>query len=147
MQAQRLIALSIAALGLSSAFAQEATPDDWIHTQGTRTRAEVRAELDRARANGELEHIRQYDTIDRNFKSTLSRAEVLADLEIWRRSGLAGLQRGEASPDTFSPQYREAHARYVAMRSSPEFAALVQSIARDRGEIVTAGRPKANTVR
>ena len=147
MQAKRLIALSIAALGLSTAFAQEATPDDWIHTPSSRTRAEVRAELERARANGELEHIRQYDTIDRNFKSTLSRAEVLADLEIWRRSGLADLQRGEASPNTFSPQYREAHARYLAMRSSPEFAARVQSIARERGEIVTAGQPKVDTMR
>lgn len=57
----------------------------------------------------------------------LSRAEVLADLQIWRRSGLAELAQLEVPPLS-TREYREAAARYDAMRRSPEFAALVRSL-------------------
>lgn len=69
-----------------------------------------------------------------------SRAEVIADLQIYRRSGLAALESSE-SPDAFSKTYGEAQARYFAMRSSPEFKQLVARIASERGETqATAGR-------
>lgn len=66
--------------------------------------------------------------------STMSRAEVLADLQVWRESGLAELQAGESGPDVYSARYRSAEARYAAMRAAPAFAALVDRIARERGE-------------
>ncbi|WP_251779595.1 DUF4148 domain-containing protein [Caldimonas mangrovi] len=147
MNTHHFLMAAATAFGLSTAIAQEATPDTWKDTPSTRSRAEVQQELEVARARGELDHVRQYDSPARNFKSTLTRAEVLADLEIWRRSGLAAQGRGEASPDFFSEEYRQAHARYAAMKASPEFAALVQTIARERGETVLAGRPANPAVR
>jgi hypothetical protein len=63
----------------------------------------------------------------------LSRAEVLADLQVWRESGLAELSGGE-EPAIFKPGYDACLARYLALRASPAFASLVQRIAQDRGE-------------
>ena len=105
MSTKHLFAAIVVALGASAAMAQEATPDVW------------------ARFN------------DVTLPPSRSRAEVLAELEIYRRSGLAGLERGEAT-DPFSHQHRVASARYAAMRSSAEFASLVQAIAQRRGERV-----------
>jgi hypothetical protein len=68
-----------------------------------------------------------------------SRAEVLADLQVYRRSGLAEFDRGE-SQDFSSSAYIRARARYMALRASPDFKALVSKIARERGEeLATAG--------
>jgi hypothetical protein len=67
--------------------------------------------------------------------STLSRAEVLADLQVWQASGLAQLQHGDA-PDVYGAEYQRASALYAALRKSPHFAVLVQSIAAKRGEVV-----------
>lgn len=65
----------------------------------------------------------------------VSRAEVLADLQIWRESGLEALQEGEESA-VYTPRHDAALARYTALRASPSFAALVQRIAQQRGERV-----------
>lgn len=65
----------------------------------------------------------------------LSRAEVIADLQIWRESGMAALHQGD-EPALFSPRYAEVSARYAAMHASPAFAALVRRIAAQRGEAV-----------
>jgi hypothetical protein len=64
----------------------------------------------------------------------LSRAEVIADLQIWRASGLADLQRDPSYLGFFDRGYLAAVDRYQRQRSSPEFAALVRSIAERRGE-------------
>ena len=61
-----------------------------------------------------------------------SRAEVLAELEIYQRSGLANIERNE-SVNPFARDYLDAQARYQAMRSSPEFTALVARIQAARG--------------
>ena len=56
-----------------------------------------------------------------------SRAEVRADTEIWKESGLAALDMaGEITPDPSTPQYRAAKARYEALRQSPQFAERVK---------------------
>ena len=69
-------------------------------------------------------------------EAPVSRAEVLADLQIWRESGMAALSDGEEGlADT--PAYNAASARYAALRSAPSFAALVMRIAQRRGETVT----------
>ena len=71
-----------------------------------------------------------------------SRAEVIAELEVWQRSGLARLERSY-EPDIYSEQYRVAQARFNAMRTSPQFAARVQAIASARGETSTVAAAKA----
>ena len=56
-----------------------------------------------------------------------SRAEVKADVEIWRESGLAQFDMaGEITPDPDSAGYRAAKARYEALRQSPQYAERVK---------------------
>lgn len=57
-----------------------------------------------------------------------SRAEVVADYMMWRRSGMAELTSGEAGADESSLQYRSAMARYRSLIGSPEFTQLVQRL-------------------
>ena len=57
---------------------------------------------------------------------SLTRAEVRADLALWKRAGLERFWRGEASPDIYSREYRVAYAEYVRLRSGPEYQAEVQ---------------------
>ncbi len=73
-----------------------------------------------------------------------SRAEVIADLEIYRRSGLAALD-GSESPDAFSNAYIAAQARYQALRAAPAFKQLVARIARERGEVAEATAQSGTT--
>lgn len=73
--------------------------------------------------------------VSQYLPKSVSRAEVIADLEIYRRSGLAELDSVE-SPDTFRNAYIVAQARYLALRASPDFKNLVAKIARERGEVM-----------
>ena len=53
----------------------------------------------------------------------VSRAEVLADMEMYRR---AGLELPPAYPEfEETPRYREAYAEYLRLRASPAYAAAV----------------------
>ncbi|MBH9576980.1 DUF4148 domain-containing protein [Inhella proteolytica] len=70
----------------------------------------------------------------------LSRAEVLADLEIYQRSGLGAIEQDDLQMFR-GERYRAALARYRALRQSPEFAVRVQAIAQRRGETLTATAP------
>jgi hypothetical protein len=74
--------------------------------------------------------------------STLSRAEVQADLQVWKESGLAELQNGYTTA-VLSPQYQRALARYTALRKSPRFDMLVLFNAAKRGEAVAGETPDA----
>lgn len=69
--------------------------------------------------------------------STVTRAEVLADLQIYRESGLAALDRGDAH-DTNTAAHARAEAKYAELRASPHYATLVQRIAAQRGETVAS---------
>lgn len=69
--------------------------------------------------------------------SNLTRAEVLADLQIYRESGLAEFDRGE-SHDTTTAAYAGAQAKYAQLRASSHYATLVQHIAARRGEAVAS---------
>lgn len=64
-----------------------------------------------------------------------TRAEVLADLQVWRASGLATLDVDPSQAPFTSRAYLSARARYDQMRASPDFAALVRDIAIRRGEV------------
>jgi hypothetical protein len=62
-------------------------------------------------------------------KSMLTRAEVTADLVIWRASALAALANpGLGWVDTSTPEYARAVARYNYMRASPQFAVLTREL-------------------
>ena len=74
-----------------------------------------------------------------------SRAEVIADLEIYRRSGLAALDSSD-SPDAFSSAYAAAQARYQAMRAAPAFRQRVARIAHERGEVEATANSGGGTV-
>lgn len=134
MNIRRILAASLVAVATVPAFAQEATPDSFAQAQSVTSREAVRQEARVARASGQLDIARDYDVVDRSFVASLSRAEVLADLQIWREAGLHTFGQGEASADTSSVAYRRAVEQYAALRSSPTFAALVQRIAAERGE-------------
>ncbi|MGA0610832.1 DUF4148 domain-containing protein [Caldimonas sp. KR1-144] len=67
------------------------------------------------------------------WRSTKSRAEVIADLEIYRASGLAELESRD-SVDFPGDRYAQARQRYLALRHSPSFDSRVVEIARMRGE-------------
>jgi hypothetical protein len=68
--------------------------------------------------------------------SLLTRAEVLADLEVWQLAGMPAFTRGDADTDLNSAGYRAAQAKYQQMIDSPDFAQRVIRIARQRGERV-----------
>lgn len=65
-----------------------------------------------------------------------TRAEVLADLQIWRSSGMAAFEADTGLAHFGSRNYEAARTRYEQARSSAEFYALVQSIAVRTGERV-----------
>ena len=73
-------------------------------------------------------------------KSEVTRAEVTADFHIWRLAGLEELHRGERSVDTDSHEYRRALATYLRLRSSPQFATLVDHLRGDLNANVRASR-------
>lgn len=59
-----------------------------------------------------------------NIAST--RAEVLADLVLWKKAGLDKFRVDYEPSITFSREYRAAYAEYVRLRSGPEYKAEVQ---------------------
>jgi hypothetical protein len=44
-----------------------------------------------------------------------TRAEVLADLQMWKRAGLPIGGRGQAGVDIHAPDYQAAYARYLVL--------------------------------
>src|SRR5262245_40375208 len=124
MKATSLIAGLIAAFAASGAFANDqfnGAAYDEVPKASTSTvsRAEVKAEFARAQAAGEIPNG------DAGYKvpvakSTKSRAEVLADLQLWRESGLADLEGfGEGKSNLTDSRWYAAHARYEQLRASP----------------------------
>lgn len=69
-----------------------------------------------------------YSHLDPITPSQKSRAEVLADLEIYRESGLALVDRTEDMSEN-TARRQQAQARYDQLRQSPAYAALVQKFA------------------
>lgn len=56
----------------------------------------------------------------------LTRAEVQADLELWKRAGLDEFWRGDATPDIYSAEYRAAYQNYQQMRQGAEYQEAVR---------------------
>ena len=66
--------------------------------------------------------------------STVSRAEVLADLKVYQESGLAAAERAAAETGQDTPALRAARQRYAALHEGDRYAALVAEYATRRGE-------------
>ncbi|KOF52377.1 MULTISPECIES: DUF4148 domain-containing protein [unclassified Achromobacter] len=58
---------------------------------------------------------------DNGQGNRVTRAEVKADLAVWRRAGLDKFWRGDSSPDIYSPEYRAAYADYLRRLHSDEY--------------------------
>jgi hypothetical protein len=59
---------------------------------------------------------------------------------LWRLSGLQAVEQGDRGPDTESPAYRQAQAKFAWLRASPQFADLVAELSRRPGATVVAKR-------
>ncbi|CAM3909439.1 DUF4148 domain-containing protein [Bordetella tumulicola] len=55
----------------------------------------------------------QEETPAQTAHSTSTRAEVVADLQAWKATGMDDVWHGENTPDIDSLTYRELHERYV----------------------------------
>nr|WP_297524503.1 DUF4148 domain-containing protein [uncultured Roseateles sp.] len=74
-----------------------------------------------------------------NTPSAVSRAEVLADLEIYRESGLAAVEQSETYG--YDNARRDAaKAKYAELRSSPYYATLVKKFGGSAPATAVAGR-------
>ncbi|OWT65560.1 DUF4148 domain-containing protein [Candidimonas nitroreducens] len=65
------------------------------------------------------------NTADSSGKSK-TRAEVLADLALWKKAGLDKFWSRRSRPNTFSREYKAAYAEYVRLRNGPEYKAEVR---------------------
>ncbi|MFG6414168.1 hypothetical protein ACG02S_09685 [Roseateles sp. DC23W] len=69
-----------------------------------------------------------------SVQSTVSRAEVLADLRIYQESGLAAAARvADETGQPNSPALQAARERYAALRHGERYAALVAQYAMRSG--------------
>jgi hypothetical protein len=109
MKAQHLIAAAIVAITAQhAAFAQD--------TNAPKTRAEVRAELESARADGSLETRNNYHGVAASlpFASSKSREQVKADLAAARADGSLEVTRnyhGVSTELAFAPTKSRAEVR------------------------------------
>ena len=59
----------------------------------------------------------------------VTRAEVLADLEMWNRAGMNRFPREEMYPNILqNSEYQQSLREYRRLRSGPEFQAAVQNL-------------------
>ncbi len=90
-----VVAALFAAFG-SSAFAQEATPDTWMNVASSKSRDQVRAELQAARKDGTVGATApQYKWIERSA-AVKTRDQVKAELAAARESGEYEMLNSEA---------------------------------------------------
>ncbi|WLW63550.1 DUF4148 domain-containing protein [Achromobacter aegrifaciens] len=85
------------------------------------TREQVRLELAQAKNAGLVTYGELDYPPSPPAAASKTRAQVRADLALWKRSGMADLYRGSQKPDVFSLKYRQRHAEYVRMRTGAEY--------------------------
>ncbi|QXZ10849.1 DUF4148 domain-containing protein [Comamonas sp. Y33R10-2] len=66
--------------------------------------------------------------------SKLTRAEVLADLALWKRAGLLQMVGSELSPDFTSLPYRQLYDEYLRLRSTDALAQEASRLVSLQGE-------------
>jgi hypothetical protein len=148
-----VLAAAATVLLASTASAQSAIPpNDWLNSAvknsapkapaapSTVSRVEVQAQAAKAAPSPFADSYPSRGSVhNARFTPQLTRAEVMADAQIWRESGLALLDAGEA-PDRDNVAYRQAQAKYDELRASPYFAALVQRFGAEPQRLALSGR-------
>lgn len=111
MNAKTFIAVAALALTATAGFASEAP--QFKNEHSTLTRAEVRAELLRARAAGELGHGEGSESIQpKATVSVASRAEVIAELRRARAAGELG--NGEGYDSLLASRFNQRNGQGAA---------------------------------
>ena len=131
MYVKHLLALSALVLAAGTAAAQTVPAEAWvgtpIATTGAVNRADVAADLQRrarvAAATPEAWVGTQASA--RIAAGTLSRAEVQADLNLWRRAGLETASLADTA-DSNAPRYAQQVAAYQRARHSGVYTAELQ---------------------
>ena len=136
MKTRILIAAGILAGFAASSFANDAFNGEAYYqypqaSSSSTSREQVKSEAAQAQAAGQIAYGEAGAKVP-DAKSTKTRAEVLADLQIWRESGLAALEMvGEGYHHSqLDAHYLAAQAKYEELRASPRFAELVQKFSR-----------------
>lgn len=133
MQAKHLLALSAFVLAAGSAAAQTIPAEAWVGTPtaptGAVSRADVVADLQRSArvAAATPEAWVGVQASSRTAAGTLSRAEVQADLNLWRRAGLETAAIADTA-DSNAPRYAQQVAAYQRARHSGVYTAELQRV-------------------
>ena len=133
MQAKRLLALSALILAAGTATAQTVPAEAWVGTPiiatGAADRADVAADLQRnARVAAAAPEAWVGTQASAGLTTgTLSRAEVQADLNLWRRAGLETASLADTAQSN-APVYAQQVAAYQRARQSGVYTAELQRV-------------------
>ena len=133
MQAKRLLALSALILAAGTATAQTVPAEAWVGTPiiatGAADRADVAADLQRdARIAAAAPEAWVGTQASAGLTTgTLSRAEVQADLNLWRRAGLETASLADTAQSN-APVYAQQVAAYQRARQSGVYTAELQRV-------------------
>ena len=131
MYVKHLLALSALVLAAGTAAAQTVPAEAWvgtpIATTGAVNRADVAADLQHSArvAAATPEAWVGTQASARIAAGTLSRAEVQADLNLWRRAGLETASLADTA-DSNAPRYAQQVAAYQRARHSGVYTAELQ---------------------
>ena len=114
--------VSTAALVSFGAAAQEVTPTPELSTPSTLSRAEVRAELARAKSAGELKVFSS--TYVPTVATSRSRAEVTAELRQAKADGEYALLNGEAVDPVAAQQFAAKKQDATRVATNPQSATV-----------------------
>lgn len=144
MQAKHLLALATLVATVGTAAAQTVPAEAWvgapIATTGAVKRADVVAELQRSARSPGAPAEQWVGSLASagTAAGTLSRAEVQADLNLWRRAGLESAALAD-TVDSANPRYAQQLAAYTRARNSSVYTAEVQRL--QGGANAVAGTP------
>lgn len=133
MHAKQFLALSALILAAGSAAAQTVPAEAWVGTPiaatGAVTRADVAADLQRSAriAAATPEAWVGTQASAGSAVGTLSRAEVQADLNLWRRAGLETASLADTA-ESNAPRYAQQVAAYQRARHSGVYTAELQRV-------------------
>lgn len=150
MQAKHILALAALVATVGTASAQTVPAEQWvgapIATTGAVKRADVVADLQRSTRSASAPAEQWVGTQASAGLSagSLSRAEVVADLNLWRRAGLesAALADTADTVDSANPRYAQQLAAYTRARNSSVYTAEVQRVQGNAHAV--AGTPSIN---
>ena len=78
-----------------------------------------------------------YRPADSTTASGLTRAEVIADTNLWVRAGVDRFSEQALHYNISTPQYEQALAEYHRLRNGPAYAEEVAKVEAQRGEAST----------